>query len=374
MNYLREFSIKKWTQAEFKAARKAWTELLTSSNADPLFSSWEWQYTWWTKSHIPNGKLQLLAVYHGNQLVALAPLFTYKKYLKGFFPIIRCQFIGCSYEINDVNRSDNLDIIIRKNINKKTLLNVLNKAIISIKWDDFIIDGISRASNLFVLLRLKNNFFQIQLLGRYSNYIVRMEDSFEIYVNNLKKKIRQKTILHRKFIEPEVKVLDLPSEQFESFIFHMNRLKKQRWQKDIYANNRFLFHKTFIELCHTNKYLTPKLSLLVMNESVHSCFYGISTNEKIYFLQYAFNPDYNSKLSFGYIHLGYIIEGSFINNFNELQLLPGKGKHTNYKHRLANQSVSLLRLRLISSTWLHTLHIAKSYIKILKKKLNCKLF
>jgi CelD/BcsL family acetyltransferase involved in cellulose biosynthesis len=86
----------------FAALRPHWNELLRSSAADSPFLTWEWLYAWWT--HLAgSSRLDILTLYSGGTLVAIAPL----RLSSGLLPTV--EFLGTGEA-----GSDYLDVIVRR--------------------------------------------------------------------------------------------------------------------------------------------------------------------------------------------------------------------------------------------------------------------
>jgi CelD/BcsL family acetyltransferase involved in cellulose biosynthesis len=73
----------------FAALQSHWSDLLHASAADNPFLSFEWLYPWWKHLGAP-AHLQMLAVWSGDTLIAVAPLMTCRSL--GWLP--RVEFLG----------------------------------------------------------------------------------------------------------------------------------------------------------------------------------------------------------------------------------------------------------------------------------------
>jgi CelD/BcsL family acetyltransferase involved in cellulose biosynthesis len=92
----------------FAGMAEPWGALLAESDADCLFLTWEWLYTWW--QHLAEGRrLSLLAVRHGEELVAIAPLALAPPQLRRLLPLRSLQLLGTG-----TVGSDYLDVIVRR--------------------------------------------------------------------------------------------------------------------------------------------------------------------------------------------------------------------------------------------------------------------
>jgi CelD/BcsL family acetyltransferase involved in cellulose biosynthesis len=98
--------------ARFAALRDEWTALLSASESDTVFLTWEWLHTWWR--HVgARYRPWILAVRAGGELVGLAPLLA-----KGWEPrrmrfFRALSFLGAPLPIGNVG-SDYLDVIVKR--------------------------------------------------------------------------------------------------------------------------------------------------------------------------------------------------------------------------------------------------------------------
>ena len=69
-------TLRRWTVEEWLRNEIAWNSLLARSSADALFLSWEWLTRWWQCYGATLGRRpDILAFYHGDNLVGLVPLY-----------------------------------------------------------------------------------------------------------------------------------------------------------------------------------------------------------------------------------------------------------------------------------------------------------
>jgi CelD/BcsL family acetyltransferase involved in cellulose biosynthesis len=92
----------------FAGMANEWNALLGDSDADCFFLTWEWLYTWW--QHLAGRRrLFLVAVRHGGELVAIAPLALAPPELGRLLPFRSLQLLGTG-----TVGSDYLDLIVRR--------------------------------------------------------------------------------------------------------------------------------------------------------------------------------------------------------------------------------------------------------------------
>ena len=106
--------------AGFEKLREEWNELLQASASNCLFLTWEWLYTWW--KHLAEGrKLLIIAVRHGRELIAIAPLTLRLPKLNRLLPFRLLEFLGTGSV-----GSDYLDLIIRRGKEQEALQALAN--------------------------------------------------------------------------------------------------------------------------------------------------------------------------------------------------------------------------------------------------------
>src|SRR5262245_23678283 len=92
----------------FRDLRDEWTHLLAHSDADSLFVTWEWLYTWWR--HLGAGRrLQLVAVRRRSELIGLAPFAVTPGRRASLAPLSSLAFLGTGSV-----GSDYLDVIVAR--------------------------------------------------------------------------------------------------------------------------------------------------------------------------------------------------------------------------------------------------------------------
>src|SRR5256712_6724982 len=94
--------------ADFANLREEWNGLLAASQADCLFLTWEWLYTWW--KHLGGRRrLHLLLARDGRELAAIAPLAQRPPVLRRLLLFPALEFLGTG-----IVGSDYLDVIVRR--------------------------------------------------------------------------------------------------------------------------------------------------------------------------------------------------------------------------------------------------------------------
>ena len=103
---------RRWSVAQWHEQACEWQALLTRSQADPLFLSFEWLSSWWSCFGDSLGQSpEVLAFYRGTQLAGLAPLYRQRVLRNGFLPAQSMQMMGLAWRDPEPLISEYLDVI-----------------------------------------------------------------------------------------------------------------------------------------------------------------------------------------------------------------------------------------------------------------------
>jgi hypothetical protein len=99
----------------FELLHDEWNEVLQSSDADCLFLTWEWLYTWW-KHLARDRRLFIVVVRSDDKMIGIAPLARTVSRGAGVLALRSLEFLGTG-----VVGSDYLDIIVRGGAKREAL-------------------------------------------------------------------------------------------------------------------------------------------------------------------------------------------------------------------------------------------------------------
>lgn len=183
----------------FDQLRAEWSDLLRRSPADSIFTTWEWQKTWWD-SYCP-GELWLLACRDDqNRLIGIAPWFIEPTPPEGERTTIErtVRTIGC------VDVTDYLDLIIDRDHYDAVLGAFVDHLIAhASRYDVIDLCNLPELSPTREKLRaqLEAKGFTVEIKQQEVCPIIQLPDSFETYIESLEKKQRQE--LRRKIRRAE---------------------------------------------------------------------------------------------------------------------------------------------------------------------------
>lgn len=359
-------TIRQWNENQFKTSNHEWTTLLNSSDADKLFLSWEWQYTWWDVFAKTNKlKLTLLAAYNeDNTLIGIAPLYVNHLKTKKIINTIQLQFIGNICRGKETMRTEYIDFITTQKDStsiKHTFLKYIRD---NIKWDEFYFTELKKESSSYSFLVKENIFPKVytRISDEYKSYYLDTSLKFDNYISQRGKNTRLRIYNRRKILSAKgnVTLTNADANEIDKCFILLNTLHKKRWGKDVFTDKRLVFNtKVAIEMAKRN---AVKFSVLFLDESPVSIQFNYNVNLHEYNIQAGFIENFDKKLALGYLHFGYAIESAFNDETLIYDFLAGEGKNTPYKERLTDTYHDIVQLQIIKKKSLKFLYLLKDFI------------
>jgi CelD/BcsL family acetyltransferase involved in cellulose biosynthesis len=314
------------TAEQFSRLEKEWDELLSASNVNNLFLTWEWLHTWW-KHLSARRKLHILAIRRGARLIALAPLALqfYAPRRAGLFR--NAEFLGMGPA-----GSDYPDLIVRRG-EEGSVMNMLAERLDTKRYTlvfQRIGDGPSATARLAA--QLKNRGWSVTEAGvDASPYIWLRGRSWGAYVAGLGPSHRRNLRRRLRCLETDFAVsFDEVKTETErrQYLDDFKQLHHKRWAGGSNAlNSKSLhrFHDEFSALAFRRGWL--RLYLMRLNARPVAAVYGFSYGGVFYYYQAGFDPEF-SGYSVGLVALGLAIRNAIKEGVHEFDLLHGA---ENYK-------------------------------------------
>jgi len=241
---------RQWSIQEWLASESAWDSLLTRSNADALFLSWQWLTHWWhyygdTLGLVPD----VMAFYRGDNLVGLAPLYRRLVVRAGIVRTRSVQVIGLSWRDPVPLISEYLDVIASPEdldaVRNECMRVLLGRP----AWTELVI-GLTAAGGEWrdaFSRRVPPGSHYARELDRSVSYHADLAQGFAAYLKDLGQSTRRSVWnLRRRLAEEhgEVRFEFLAPEEIDSGFSDLNRLHQLRWNRPAFAGERLEFHKT----------------------------------------------------------------------------------------------------------------------------------
>lgn len=371
MSISQSLTVKKIDYSHFKNMHAEWSDLLQRSDADKLFLSWIWQYTWWEVfANSQNCELFLLAVYDKTEtLLGLAPLYIQVENSYGL-KIRRVQFLGNMWRHLDNIRSEYIDFIVDKSAYAE-ILNALLNAIFEYKnWDEFVItnhwlntESTNNIKNVF-----KNRKCILRISENGQTYKIDTSGNFNDYLKSLSPKSRAKIYNQRNKLKSHGNILreKATKDTLYKYFDVLNKFHCERWGKDVFEGKRLEFHKKIAMYALDNKILDFEI-LSVDNKPI-SILYDFSVCNKKYGYQLGFDDKFDKRISVNQLHFGYSIESAFDDDVIEYDFLRGVGRNNAvYKSSITQPYKKTATLQVIRKPLLKILYRAYDMYKYPEK-------
>ena len=329
--------------AGFEALRDEWSELLHASDADCLFLTWEWLYTWW-KHLAGDRQLSIFALRRGGRLLAMAPFGRRPASLLHRRPLPVLEFLG-----NGCVGSDYLDFIVRRGCEEEVrvaLARVLPKERLVLDLTQ-LRQGTCAAAGVAAALRERNwNVSEtvinicpfIPLAGMsWERYLATLGPEHRYNFNRKWKRLNRDYSLQVEQVHT--------AEQCGNSIDLVMKLHNLRWRgrggSDAFNTPGLVaFHSEFSQIALQLGWL--RLYVLRLNQEPVAGLYGFLYGRTFYFYQSGFDPAYR-KQSVGLVSMGLSIKNAIEDGAEEYDLLHGSEE---YKSHWSRHSRELGRLEL----------------------------
>lgn len=354
-------SVKPVSEAGFAAMAQQWQNCLQASDANPLFMSWPWMYSWWeTWSQVLGMELVLLGVFdQGGELVGIGPFCRRILVTPVGVRVARLYMLGNAWRLAPTVRTEYCEIIARRGYEDK-----VGRAIVSaleqLDWDELICSDVPGNR----LAELKAGGFDEQ---RGYRIIYRTDDtgicidaagSFESWLGGLGKHTRLKAYNRRAYLKKqgELAYLDYEESRDGDFFKRLNAFHQNRWGKPAFDREALRFHRLLLQRLHLCDG-EQAMSLILYDGRCVSVLYDLVVAGIRYNLQAGYKEDFNPKVSLGYLHLGYAIESAFESpGIHSYDLLAGTGKRQFYKSHFQGEAIKFATFQVVRSPLLKALY------------------
>lgn len=339
------------SQADFAAMGPEWDACLARSDADPLFMSWAWLFTWWeTWSVAMRLELVLIGVFdEGETLVGIGPFFRHRYRTPIGLRIDRLHALGNAWRIGPSVRTEYTSLIVDQKHATAVTREIFSQ-LSSLQWDELIVSDVVPDEVTAWLRHSKSILGQLLMLVRNEDKGVcvdtrgRMED----WLKKLGPNTRLKLYNRRRYLEGQgqLEVSCISSEhEVTDFFERLNRFHLARWGKPCFDPLAVRFHLRLRGRLRSRQ--TPQYSVMRFDQKIVSLLYDIKVGDRVYNLQSGYEQHFDRKISLGTLHFGFAIEEAFAGAASHYDLLAGSGRNTFYKKHLKGQVVSFQTVQFV---------------------------
>lgn len=328
-----------WDEDRWLAERAAHTSLLLATNADPLFSSWEWLSTWWQIfGRDKRRQFCGIAVYRGDRLVGLAPLYTRTELRARAMPVSSLQFVGCGWRDAQCQISEYLDVL-ALSTERCEILDEMSRAIASLRWNEFAVGFADRNSAVHHVARgiQEHERGYSRCIEPGVSHQADLSHGFDAYLKKIGQSSRRALWSLRHRLD-DARIETFVSCDAVSAFVDLNDLHARRWGQAVFSGERLRFHTLLAQrMSDAMSRCSVVLSRISCKGQPVSLLYDIRAGDRQYNLQMGFDPNFDRRVSLGLLHLGYAMEHAAAAGVKIYDFLAGPGKNTDYKRHLGQQ-------------------------------------
>jgi CelD/BcsL family acetyltransferase involved in cellulose biosynthesis len=323
----------------FESLRAEWDDLLTNSDADCVFLTWEWLFTWW-RFLSAGRELRIFTVRRHGELTAVAPLMRTPPDLRRFVPAPSLELMGTG-----AVGSDYLDIILRRG-HEETALEPISQWMKSTGLMFSLAQLPSRSAAARLVESTRASGWSVSTQNtNVCPYIPLAGHSWDSFLSTLSATQRYGFRRQLRNLEKHAQVR-LSAVQHESerraALDRLWELHRARWDtrggSDAVTPAAREFHDAFTELALQRGWL--RLYTLDVGGCAGASLYGLRYRDRFLFYQAGFDPAL-SRHSVGMVTLALVIRQAIQENAVEFDMLHG---NETYKSHWAPATRNLVRL------------------------------
>lgn len=325
----------------FIALRQEWGDLLHESDADCLFLTWEWLYTWW-KHLAADRQLHLLTVKRDGELLAIAPFALRPPRPERLLPCKALEFLGTG-----AVGSDYLDLVIRRGAEETALQAIADHLAehLSVLELRQVKAGSKLASRLVSRLQ-QGGWTASQTITDVCPYLEIAGQSWDSYLagvgashrQNVRRRLRRISASFHADLQ-EVRTEEQRRECLQAFAeLHRRRWAERQGSEALEGEGIMGFHEEFSAIALQRGWL--RLFVLRLDGKPVASIYAFKYGKVFYFYQSGFDPAYASH-SVGLVTMGLAIQRAMAEGAEEYDMLHGDEQ---YKFLWARNGRDLVRL------------------------------
>lgn len=333
------------SKKDFYNLRNDWNDLLSKSESNNIFLTWEWLYNWWEIFGYDK-ELKILLVKEDNKLIGIAPLYLSKD-KKNIYHI---KFLGSTHV-----GSDYLDFILQKGREYEIIFKILEYLDLNgNEWQIInLVDISAQSKSVKLIHKFSNNNFYLLIKKHNICPYISLPDSYDLFLNSLSSNMRYNIKKKRYKFKNEFGghfVIIKDKAELDKSIEHLVKLNLSRTRmknmKSPFSDKQFFqFHNNLIKSVFDKGWI--RLCFLKVKDKFIACLYIFKYNQKYYYYQSGFDSEW-AKLSPGFLLFSYCIENAILEGIKEFDFLRGREefKYRWAKDRRINLQIDIYRKNL----------------------------
>ena len=296
---------------DLHALENEWNSLYAKSGSSNIYLSWDWLTSWW-EVYGKQRKLMVLLARDQNELIGVVPLLLRNFKYFGTISVRRIEFLSTGELVSETVCPAFMSMLLNSG-NPRALVDgfvefLLNE--LGSEWDEVFLSPMLSCDSVTDLVREKSKSivgYKIETEVVGINAYTELSEDFETLLSSMGSKTRKKLRAGERSVEqdPNIKYSFLPrGGNFDWYFDEFVKLHNHRWeQAGPFSNHRYLiFQKNVCKKLHASENLM--LSLLEIDGRIIAGNLDYCSNGIVYGYLTAFDPDYKSKMSWGFISMG----------------------------------------------------------------------
>jgi CelD/BcsL family acetyltransferase involved in cellulose biosynthesis len=316
--------------------RTQWDELAATASNTSVFSTWEWQTTWW-KHYGAGDSLRVMVVRENELVVGILPLYSRRVRLAPLVSTRELRLLGTGGDTSP----DYLGPLIRP-MHEAAVATVLAERLVATpaSWDvlrltdvcpgvflDVLVERL-RKTGADVDVRPGSRIRIVRLPSRWDEYLATMPGDRRRRIGNLRRNVLNKLGGH---FEAAVTAAQLPAVFEDLVTLHRKRWDRKGTQTSSFQSATYVdFHREVITRCHDNGWI--RLYRIEAGGRTVAIFYCYRFRGDVLFYQTGFDPELEH-FRLGQVLMGFSIESAIAEGASVFDML--KGEHE-YKASWSN--------------------------------------
>lgn len=357
--------VERISEAGFAGMADAWLACVDGSDANPLFLSWPWLYSWWeTWSQVLGLELMLLGVFDDNgELMGIGPFCRRVLVTAGGVRVSRLYLLGNAWRLAPTVRTEYCGMIARRGY-EEDIGNLLVSALEQLRWDELVCTDVPKEQLGYFT---QAGFFEqrgYRVIQRTTDVGICVDTTgqFKNWLGKLGKNTRLKAYNRRTYLQKQGELVcgAHDEERDGDFFGLLNAFHLRRWGKPAFEQEAMRFHRLLLQrlpLCGGE----PALSVVRYEGHCVSVLYDVVVGGCRFNLQAGYDEAFDPKVSLGYLHLGFAIEEAFGDRkTGTYDLLAGTGKKQFYKSHFHGKTVNFSTFQVVRGPFLKLLYVIQA--------------
>ncbi len=309
------------TIEDFDQSKPAWNELLSGSESNNIFLTWDWLFTWWNVFG-DDKELKILLVKNDGMLIGIAPLYISRNGNDKSF----IKFLGSTYVA-----SDHLDFISQKGSEDTVVSAIFDYLNLhSGEWKAInLIDMNAQSKSIDLIQSCCGRTLYITTKKSGACPYLSLPQNYNLYLDSLTSNMRYNIRRKRRRFEDEyagsfivIKEKSELSKAFEELIrLHVSRMRIKKMNSPFHHTRFARFHRNLLNSVFDKGWV--RLCFLKIENELIACLYIFKYGEKYFYYQSGFDPKWE-KISPGFVLFSYCIENAILEGASEFDFLRGQ--------------------------------------------------